>query len=101
MNFPNLLLYYNTHMQKGTVKFFNQPKGFGFIIEEGTGRDIFFHVTKTAGYQPGSHISFNEGETVTFEEVEGKKGPEAIDVARAEGGHTASMDMDSDEDDAS
>jgi len=87
-------------MQKGSVKFFNEFKEFGFIIEEGTGRDIFFHKTKTAGYQPGSNISFSEGETVEFEEVEGKKGPEAIDVRKIEG-ESNSMADDSDEDDAS
>jgi cold shock CspA family protein len=87
-------------MNIGTIKMFNQPRGFGMIIESVTGRDIFFHVTKTRGYQPDNHISFNEGDTVTYEEVGGKKGPEAIDVTRIEGG-SHNMADDLDEDDAS
>jgi cold shock protein len=93
-------IYKYIKMKKGTIKFFNQPQGWGMIIEEGTGNDLFFHVTKTVGYQPGKHISFNEGDYVLFNQIEGKKGPEAVDVLRGEGGsHT--MADDADEDDAS
>jgi cold shock protein len=60
-------------MNKGTVKFFNQEKGFGFIIPEGGGKDVFVHTSNCI-----SPIS--EGDLVTFEIVTGKKGPEAQNV---------------------
>ena len=88
-------------MQKGTVKFFNVKKQFGFIIEDGTGRDIFFHISNTLGYHPGGNISFNEGESVLFDEIEGVNRSEAINVTRAEGSYSAGSDLGSDEDDAS
>jgi len=88
----NLFYIHTQQMQTGNIKFYNAPKGFGFITTS-EGRDLFFHVTKIAGYQPGMQVSFNDGDAVTFEEVEGKKGPEAIDVAKASGGAHADMEM--------
>ena len=52
-------------MQKGTVKFFNETKGFGFITNEETGKDIFVHVTGIKGDK------LNEGDHVSYEEEEG------------------------------
>ena len=62
-------------MQTGTVKFFNETKGFGFIQDE-NGQDIFVHVT-------GLVDKIQENDRVTFEMVEGKKGFNAVNVRRA------------------
>lgn len=60
-------------MKKGTVKFFNEEKGFGFITEEGTSTEHFVHVT-------GLIDEIREGDEVEFDLKEGKKGLNAIDV---------------------
>jgi cold shock protein len=60
-------------MNKGTVKFFNETKGFGFITEEGAGKDHFVHVS-------GLIDEVREGDTVEFELEEGKKGLNAVKV---------------------
>lgn len=60
-------------MNKGTVKFFNDSKGFGFIVEEGTNKDYFVHVS-------GLIDEIREGDQVEFELVDGKKGLNAVDV---------------------
>lgn len=60
-------------MQKGTVKFYNETKGFGFIIEEGSGEEIFVHVT-------GLIDSIREGDKVTYKTEQGKKGLNAVSV---------------------
>jgi CspA family cold shock protein len=62
-------------MKKGTVKFFNETKGFGFIKEE-NGQDIFVHVT-------GLKEDIRENDEVVFDVEEGKKGLNAINVALA------------------
>ncbi|MDR9458383.1 MAG: cold shock domain-containing protein [Salegentibacter sp.] len=59
---------------EGTVKFFNESKGYGFITNDETGRDIFVHVTALDGE------TLNEGDKVEYVEVEGKKGVNASDV---------------------
>ena len=56
----------------GTVKFFNGSKGFGFITNDETGEDIFVHVTSLDG------INLNEGDKVSYNEGEGRKGKMAI-----------------------
>ena len=60
-------------MNKGTVKFFNSEKGFGFISPK-EGDDIFFHVTEL---QSGTA---DKGDTVEYEVGEGRKGPMAINI---------------------
>lgn len=59
---------------EGIVKFFNAEKGFGFIKTE-SGEDIFVHVS-------GLNDSIKEGDDVTFETIEGKKGLNAVNVKR-------------------
>lgn len=63
-------------MEKGTVKFFNQTKGFGFIKIEGTGKEIFVHVS-------GLKDEIKENDNVIFEIKEGAKGPTAVNVKLA------------------
>ncbi len=66
--------YYNTFkMNKGTVKFFNDAKGFGFISEEGTGKEHFVHIS-------GLIDEIREGDNVEFELQDGKKGLNAVHV---------------------
>ena len=60
-------------MNKGTVKFFNESKGFGFISEDDTNKEHFVHVS-------GLIDEINEGDTVEFELQEGKKGLNAVNV---------------------
>lgn len=60
-------------MSKGTVKFFNESKGFGFISEEGSDSDHFVHIS-------GLIDQIREGDTVEFELEEGKKGWNAVRV---------------------
>ena len=60
-------------MSNGTVKFFNEAKGFGFIIEEETNNEYFVHVT-------GLVDKVNEGDHVEFDLKEGKKGLNAFNV---------------------
>ena len=62
-------------MEKGTVKFFNDAKGFGFIKSE-NGNEVFVHST-------GLLDKVRENDNVTFEVTEGKKGPSAVNVKLA------------------
>ena len=59
---------------EGTVKFFNESKGFGFITNDETGKDIFVHVTGLNGE------ALNEGDKVEYVEEEGRKGMVAAQV---------------------
>jgi len=63
-------------MFKGKVKFYNEAKGFGFIIEEGSGEEIFVH---TSGLID-ANTKIKEGDSVTFEKATGKKGMNAVKV---------------------
>jgi len=63
-------------MSTGTVKFFNESKGFGFITPENGGNDLFVHISAVDG------DSLYENDKVEFEIGEGQKGPCAVDVRR-------------------
>ena len=58
----------------GTVKFFNEQKGFGFITSA-DGDDVFVHVSNIVGGVP-----LTDGQSVTYETAPGRKGPEAVNV---------------------
>lgn len=60
-------------MYTGTVKFFNETKGFGFVVDNASQEEIFVHVS-------GLIDNIREGDQVTFNTERGKKGMNAIDV---------------------
>ena len=66
-------------MAKGTVKWFNDQKGYGFIAQE-NGPDVFVHFSavEAEGFK-----TLSEGQAVEFEVVQGPKGPQAANVRRA------------------
>ena len=66
-------------MAKGTVKWFNDSKGFGFIQRE-DGPDVFVHFSAITG---AGFRSLQEGQEVEFEVTQGPKGPQAADVKAA------------------
>jgi CspA family cold shock protein len=63
-------------MHTGTVKFFNESKGFGFIVDNSSNEEFFVHVT-------GLVDKVREGDTVTFNVENGRKGMNAVEVKLA------------------
>ncbi len=61
----------------GTVKWFNNEKGYGFIQKDEGGDDLFVHFS---AINAEGHKSLTEGQAVTFEIGEGRKGPQALNV---------------------
>jgi len=68
-------IFIYTIMNNGTVKFFNDSKGFGFITPDDGGRDVFVHANGLNGTQ------ITEGDKVSYEVEEGKKGLNAVNVS--------------------
>ena len=66
-------------MKKGTVKWFNNQKGYGFISDE-QGNDVFVHFS---AIQADGYKTLEEGQEVEFEVVQGAKGPQAANVVKA------------------
>lgn len=67
-------------MNKGTVKWFNAQKGYGFITNESTREDVFVHFSGIAGE---GYKSLEEGQNVTFDITEGNRGLQAVNVTVA------------------
>ena len=67
-------------MNKGTVKWFNAQKGYGFITNESTGEDVFVHFSGIAGE---GYKSLEEGQNVTFDITEANRGLQAVNVTVA------------------
>ena len=65
-------------MSKGTVKWFNADKGFGFITPEGGDKDLFVHYSEIKS--GGGYATLSEGQAVEFEVGQGQKGPCATNV---------------------
>ncbi len=63
----------------GTVKWFNDEKGYGFIQQENGGADVFVHF-RQVNNDDGGRVTLAEGQAVTFEVGEGQKGPQAENV---------------------
>lgn len=66
-------------MKQGTVKWFNESKGYGFITPEDGGQDLFVHFSEI---QEEGFKTLYEGDEVSFEEGQGQKGPQAMKVQK-------------------
>jgi cold shock protein len=76
-------------MPQGTVKWFDSEKGFGFITPDDGSEDLFVHHTGIAG---GGFKSLDEGETVTYDAVPGRRGMQAANVSKASSGSGRSIE---------
>ena len=63
--------------QTGTVKWFNESKGFGFITPDHGGKDLFAHFSQIQG---GGFKTLSENQRVEFDETQGQKGPQASNI---------------------
>ena len=66
-------------MKKGTVKFYNESKGYGFIMDNETNQDIFVHASGL-----NQNVQLRESDEVTFEVQQGKRGLNAVNVEKAQ-----------------
>lgn len=67
-------------MEKGTVKWFDNAKGYGFIARSNGGKDVFVHHSAIQGE---GYKSLQEGQAVEFEVTKGQKGDQAVNVTKA------------------
>jgi CspA family cold shock protein len=67
-------------MSTGTVKWFNDAKGFGFITPDGGGKDLFVHFSSIQG---SGFKTLSENQKVQFEVAQGPKGPHAVNIRPA------------------
>ena len=67
-------------MANGTVKWFNESKGFGFITQDDGGPDVFAHYSEIKG---NGFKSLAEGDAVSFDVIQGDKGPKATNIEKA------------------
>ena len=75
----NFFIYFGgNNMNKGTVKWFNNQKGYGFISDE-SGKEVFVHYS---GLNMVRFKSLEEGSSVEFDIIEGTKGPQAVNVTK-------------------
>ncbi|AFK03924.1 cold-shock DNA-binding domain protein [Emticicia oligotrophica DSM 17448] len=63
-------------MQTGTVKFFNETKGFGFVVDDASGQEIFLHVTGLGG------VKVRENDRIEYNVIDGRKGLNAVNVKK-------------------
>jgi CspA family cold shock protein len=66
--------------QEGTVKWFSQDKGYGFIAPDDGSEDVFVHYSAIAG---SGFRTLEEGGKVSYEVTQGRKGPQAVNVSKA------------------
>ncbi len=66
-------------MEQGTVKWFDNAKGYGFVSRENGGKDVFVHHTAIQGT---GYKSLDEGQRVQFEVTQGQKGDQAVNVSK-------------------
>jgi CspA family cold shock protein len=66
-------------LMQGTVKWFNESKGYGFITPDDGGQDLFVHFSEIQGE---GYKTLREGDQVTFDEGQGQKGPQATNVQK-------------------
>jgi CspA family cold shock protein len=64
---------------QGTVKWFNESKGYGFITPDDGGKDLFVHLSEIQGEE---FKTLREGDKVSFEATQGEKGPQATNVQK-------------------
>ena len=72
------LIMEDKSMSKGTVKWFNNQKGYGFISDE-AGNDVFVHYS---GLNMEGYKTLEEGQAVEYDVTEGEKGPQAVNVVK-------------------
>ncbi|HEX3952051.1 MAG TPA: cold-shock protein [Stellaceae bacterium] len=77
---PDRISMEATVQETGTVKWYNSIKGFGFIVRDGGGKDVFIHAS---ALQRAGLTSLNEGQRVVVDIAEGRKGPEAATIRLA------------------